>query len=71
MSIPKDAREKIGIERLLVLEVSEDRLELKPLKDPLANLKGSLSSSLSFKMMRKIGEKQLAKETIRKFQKRV
>ena len=67
LTLPRKIREKIGIERLLVLEVAEDHLKLKPLKDSLAELKGSLTSSLSFEELRKISEEQLVKEAVSRF----
>lgn len=70
LTIPRKIREKIGIERRLFLEVAEDHLKLIPLKDPFAELKDSLTSSLSFKELRKISEKQLVKEAMGKFRRR-
>lgn len=67
VTIPKDARKKVGIERALVLEVAEDHLELRPLADAFADLKGSLRSSLPFRELRKEGEEQLIKETVARF----
>lgn len=70
LTIPKEAREKVGIKGLLTLEVVGDHLKLKPLKDPFAGLEGSLTSSLSFEKLRKVSEKQLVKETVERFRKR-
>jgi len=70
LTIPRKIREKIGIERRLFLEVAEDHLKLRPLKDPLAELKGSLTSSFSFKELRKISEEQFVKEAVGKFRRK-
>lgn len=70
LTIPRKIREKIGIERHLLLEVAEDHLKLKPLKDPLTELEGSLTSRLPFEELRKISEEQLVKEAMGKFRRR-
>lgn len=70
LTIPKEAREKVGIRRLLILEVVGDHLKIKPLKDPLQGLEGSLTSSLSLQELREVSEQQLVKEAVDRFRRR-
>ena len=67
LTIPKNARKRVGIEKFLVLEIAKDHLKLKPLRDPLRELKGSLTSSSSFKELRKVAEGRMVKEAVHRF----
>jgi len=70
VTIPKGLRKKVGIERTLVVEVVEDHLELRPVRNAFAELKGSLRSSLSLRELRQVSEEQLIKETTTRFRAR-
>jgi bifunctional DNA-binding transcriptional regulator/antitoxin component of YhaV-PrlF toxin-antitoxin module len=63
LTVPKDFRRSLGIERKVLLIDAGDHLKIIPVaKDPIAALRGAFKTKKSFRQLRRQAEAELDRE---------